>query len=63
MLTHESKKFNYYLKPNHEVVFGDTTIWEHKNSYDIYLYFANKPDIGSSDFKWGGTYPDGYFKN
>ncbi|WP_458258157.1 hypothetical protein [Spiroplasma endosymbiont of Dactylopius coccus] len=28
MFTHESKKFNYYLKPNHEVVFGDTTIWE-----------------------------------
>ncbi|WP_342266370.1 hypothetical protein [Spiroplasma endosymbiont of Villa modesta] len=63
MLIHESNKLNKFLKPNHEWVFGDTTIWEHKNNYDIYLYFANKPASGSSDFKWDGTYPKGYFKD
>lgn len=66
MLTHESNKLNKFLKPNHEWVFGDTTIWEHKNDSDlsniIYLYFANKP-TKSYDFKWDGKYPKGYFVN
>ncbi|WP_338979855.1 hypothetical protein [Spiroplasma endosymbiont of Lasioglossum malachurum] len=63
MLTHENKKFNYYLKPNHEVVFGDTTIWtdyfDSSGTKKMNLYFSNIPKQPNHDVKWDGIYIHG----
>ncbi|WP_281749348.1 hypothetical protein [Spiroplasma ixodetis] len=54
---------NSYLKPNHERVYGDATIWWNKwyNPDKTDLYFS-KVKHHDEDVKWDGTYTDNYFE-
>lgn len=62
IITHNVGGTKYFLKPNGERVYGDTTIWIDKTtSSNIFLlYFDNKP-IHTKDIVWNGKYPDWYF--
>ncbi|WP_425381801.1 hypothetical protein [Spiroplasma endosymbiont of Polydrusus pterygomalis] len=62
MLTHNVGRAKYFLKPNGERVYGDTTIWLNKftSSDKFILYFGNKP-IHTGDIVWDGKYPNWYF--
>lgn len=62
VITHNVGGAKYFLKPNGERVYGDTTIWVNKHtSSDIFgLYFGNKPK-NADDVVWDGKYPEWYF--
>ncbi|MBP1525980.1 MAG: hypothetical protein H9Q65_05360 [Spiroplasma ixodetis] len=64
MLTHESKKLDYYLTPDGQAIHGSSIIWWNKaiSPDKTYLYFAWKP-TNKEDIKWDGTYTPNYFNN
>ncbi len=61
----QTNGYQSFLGHDYTVYWGaKSTIWSYKtkDKYKISLYFGIKP-LDSTDIKWDGIYPDGYFDN